>query len=129
MPYIKGNKNQDAKASTFQNASSLRRNMTNHEKKVWNRIKNKQLLNQKFRRQHTISSYILDFFCVRCKLSIEIDGTTHENSDQIDYDKHRTEYLNEIGIIELRFRNEEVDHDLDGMLNKICDFIKNRIGV
>ena len=123
MHYIKGNKNQGAGASTFQNASSLRLNMTSQEKKVWDRIKNKQLYDQKFRRQHTISSYILDFFCVQCKLSIEIDGASHAHSEQIEYDNQRTIYLNEIGISELRFTNKQVDCDLDGVLNKIRDDI------
>ena len=105
MPYLRGNKNQGAKASTFQNASWLRQNMTSQEKKIWDRLKNKQLLNQKFRRHHTISSYILDFFCIECKLSIEIDGESHKISNQVEYDRQRREYLNDLEIIEIRFTN------------------------
>ncbi len=123
MKYIKGNKNQNAKVTTFKNADFLRANMTAQEKKLWERLKNKQLVKQKFRRQHTISNYILDFFCVACKLSIEIDGKNHLDPDQIEYDKIRTDFLHSHEIMELRFSNEELDLDLE----KVIENIKNSI--
>ncbi len=119
MKYIKGNKNQNAKVTTFKNAEFLRANMTVQEKKLWERIKNRQLVNQKCRRQHTISNYILDFFCVACKLSIELDGKNHLNQDQIEYDKIRTDFLHSHKIIELRFTNEEVDNNLEKVIETI----------
>lgn len=67
----------------------------------------------------TATSYIYlytRFFCVKCKLSIEIDGNSHLKSEQIEYDLQRTAYLNSLGIKEIRFTNQEVERDLDAVI-------------
>lgn len=71
MKIIKGGLNQGAQSSTFKNAQFLRNRMTKQEQLIWNKIRDDQIHGQRFRRQHPIGIYILDFFCVKSKLSIE----------------------------------------------------------
>lgn len=108
-----------AKAQTFRNARELRDNMTPAETKLWEALRNKQLSGLKFRRQHPVSRYILDFYCFKKKLGIELDGGYHSEKTQQFYDKDRTKNLEELGIQIIRFTNEDVLQDLDRVLNKI----------
>ncbi|MCF6224478.1 MAG: endonuclease domain-containing protein [Flavobacteriaceae bacterium] len=101
-----------ASSKIFDFASRLRANMTLSEKKLREYLKTKPH-GFKFRRQHPIGKYILDFYCHRKRLSIEIDGKNHNLLDQIINDVERTGYLNRLGIKEIRFKNEEVLNDLD----------------
>jgi len=94
----------------------LRNNVTGAEKILWKKLKRKQLGFQ-FRRQFGVGSYILDFYCPEKKLAIELDGGFHRKRKE--YDKDRTEYLNKLGIIVLRFWNNEVLSDVDGVVEKI----------
>jgi very-short-patch-repair endonuclease len=91
----------------FKNAAKLRSNMTEPEIKLWEYLKTKPL-GYKFRRQHPISGYVLDFYCHKLKLSIEIDGGYHQNKEQKEKDAERTEYLNSVGITEYRFTNKDI---------------------
>lgn len=94
----------------------LRRNATVHETILWSRVKGKQL-GCKFRRQHSIGPYIVDFYCPKKKLVVELDGWQHEQ--QIKYDDERTAYFERLGIRVLRFWNGEVNKCLDSVLVKI----------
>ncbi|CAG0928389.1 hypothetical protein TFLX_00896 [Thermoflexales bacterium] len=76
------------------------------EQKLWSRLRNRQLNGFKFRRQHPIERFIIDFYCDEAKLCIEIDGDSH--AEQIEYDQARTAYLNELGYTVIRFINREV---------------------
>lgn len=96
-----------ATPSVFRNASKLREHMTEPEIKLWEYLKTKPK-NFKFRRQHPIAGYVLDFYCHRLRLSIEIDGGYHLKKEQKVKDSERTNYLNELGITEIRFTNEDV---------------------
>ena len=96
-----------AKPELFRFAAKLRANMTEPEKKLWNFLRLK-LNGFKFRRQHPFGQYILDFYCHRAKLAIEIDGKYHESPEQKKLDKTRTSEIENSGIKELRFTNEEV---------------------
>ncbi len=96
----------------FKNAFRLRQNMTEPEKKVWEYLRTKPM-GIKFRRQHPKSSFILDFYCHKLRLSIEIDGGYHLSKDQKETDKDRTSYLNSVGIKEIRFSNETILNDFD----------------
>lgn len=128
MKYIKGGMNQGAKPQIFENAKFLRhKKMTPQELMLWNKLKNKQVLSQRFRRQHPIGSYILDFFCPGCKLSIEVDGESHLILTQKEYDQKRAEYINSIGIKELRFTNEQVEYALEEVILCIKITIQNRL--
>ena len=75
-------------------ARELRRAMTPAEKKLWQHIRYNQLGVQ-FRRQHAVGPYIVDFFCAKAKLVVEVDGDVHADEEQAEYDAKRTEWLNE----------------------------------
>jgi very-short-patch-repair endonuclease len=98
------------------NAKQLRQKMTEAEKLLWSRIRNRQL-GVKFRRQTPIGRYIADFYCHEHKLIIELDGSQH--LEQAEYDQIRTDYFNAQGISVLRFWNNEVLCQLDDVLVKI----------
>ena len=113
-----------AKASVFQHAKELRTNATDAEKKLWSMLRNRQLKGQKFRRQHAIGNYILDFYCNEYKLAIEIDGDIHRKDEVKQYDHSRTESLKEYGITVIRFWNSEVLKKPDEVLEKIASYFK-----
>ncbi len=98
-------------------ARRLRRNMTAAEKKLWGALKGKQLGGLRFRAQHPVGAFILDFYCPACKLVVELDGGAHE--DQAAYDEARTRQLTDFGYQVVRFRNEEVLQDLSSVLERI----------
>jgi len=108
-----------AKASTFRNAKKLRTKMTPAEEVLWAALKNKQLEGLKFRRQHPISRYVLDFFCARAKLGIEVDGKYHEEKAQKIYDADRTDNLKLSNIEIIRFTNKKILTQLDQVLESI----------
>jgi len=112
-----------ARASTHQNAKKLRRKETEAEQKLWALLRNRQLKGRKFRRQHALTNYIVDFYCYECKLAIELDGYHHKNEDVKEYDKARTALLNECGITVLRFWNEEVIQEIEIVLEKIASHL------
>lgn len=103
----------------YEFSRELRQVETEAEKVLWEWLRNKKLNGLKFRRQHPLSSYIADFYCHEKKLVIELDGAIHETKENMDYDKTRTQQLNEEGIIVVRFRNEEVMNDIEAVIKKI----------
>jgi very-short-patch-repair endonuclease len=107
------------KPRILKNARTLRRPMTPAEAKLWSRLRNRQLGGFKFRRQHPIENYIVDFYCAEARLTIELDGDSH--AEQVEYDKKRTLWLTEHGYREMRFWNREVMQNLDGVLEQILD--------
>ncbi len=92
-------------------------------KKLWDLLRNKQLKGKKFRRQHAIAHYLVDFYCHECKIAIELDGNFHMEAEAKEYDNSRTTLLNEIGVTVLRFWNEEVINDASSVLQKISDHL------
>lgn len=98
---------------------TLRNEPTPAEKRLWNKLRNSQLDGKKFRRQHSIGNYILDFYCPQQKLAIELDGNSHFTAAGIEYDAKRTEFLNNVGIQVLRFTNMEIFENLENVLEKI----------
>lgn len=94
-----------------------RHNLTEAEEVLWRVIKEKQLDDVHFRRQHAIGPYIVDFCAPRRKLVIELDGVQH--LDQHDYDEERTKFLQSRGYTVLRLWNHEVMSDIDAVLMKI----------
>ncbi|WP_084554974.1 endonuclease domain-containing protein [[Phormidium ambiguum] IAM M-71] len=105
----------------WQKLKSLGRQMrcepTPAEEKLWQKLRNKQLLGFKFRRQHSIDRFIVDFYCGQANLIIEIDGLIHQYT-QIE-DAIRQEFLESLGFRVIRFRNEEVLNSVEGVLEKI----------
>jgi very-short-patch-repair endonuclease len=102
-------------------ARDLRHNETSAEDLLWNELRGKRLHGLRFRRQHPIGHFVLDFFCVQIQLAVELDGCVHRQSDQAAYDEERTRFLQEQGIYVLRFRNEEVFDNLPQVLQKILE--------
>jgi very-short-patch-repair endonuclease len=97
----------------------LRNNPTKAEAKLWQALRKSQLDNRKFRRQHSIENFIVDFYCPAEKLIIEVDGKVHDNFVNNEYDFNRTKQLNELGFRIIRFSNEDVKNHLDLVLEAI----------
>jgi very-short-patch-repair endonuclease len=89
-------------------------------------LRNRQLKQKKFRRQHAIAIYVLDFYCNECKLAIELDGEHHSAAEAKDYDSGRTLLLNEHGITLLRFWNTEVLNKTEKVLEKIMQYLAKK---
>ncbi|SFG64124.1 Very-short-patch-repair endonuclease [Algoriphagus hitonicola] len=98
--------------------------MTMSEKILWEKLKGKSLNGSKFRGQHPIDKYIVDFYCHSAKLVIELDGSIHELEEQKEYDLGRTSELQELGLKILRFKNEEVLDTLNLVLKRITEALK-----
>jgi very-short-patch-repair endonuclease len=96
-----------------------RKEQTLAETMLWEALRASRLNGVKFRRQHPIDTFILDFFSPQYQLAIEIDGEIHQNPDQSGYDAARSEALELKGIRVLRFKNDEVVNHLDGVLEQI----------
>ena len=108
----------------FQRAKSLRENTTKHEGLLWQELGSNKMLGLRFKRQHPISTYIVDFYCHKLKLVIEIDGPNHNEKEQKEYDQNRTQVLSEFGITVMRFTNEEVEFKLSEATKRIKDTCK-----
>jgi very-short-patch-repair endonuclease len=106
-------------------ARENRKNPTKAEDKLWQSLRGKQLKDYKFRRQHAILSYIVDFVNIDKKLVIEVDGEIHEVNDNPKYDEYRTQELNELGFRVVRFKNEEVIDNLSSVLKTILNYLEN----
>ena len=97
----------------------LRGNLTNAEAYFWNQIKTRKLHNLKFRRQHSIKNYIVDYYCAQYQLIIELDGDYHNDPEQHDKDLRRDEELENMGFTLLRYENRYVFEELEHVLNDI----------
>lgn len=103
----------------FKIAKELRQNMTPSEKKLWKVLRNRKFLNLKFRRQHPISEYIVDFYCPEKKQIIELDGGIHNIPEEKENDEIRENELEKFGLKMVRFKNNEVLEHLDKVLTKL----------
>jgi very-short-patch-repair endonuclease len=101
------------------NRKKLRNNLTPAEAALWELIKNKKLDGRKFRRQHSIGNFILDFYCPEEKLAIELDGDDHYWDEGMKRDKIKTTYIKSHGIEILRFENKLVFKNPEFVLNTI----------
>ena len=102
----------------------LRKNMPKAEVILWSRIRRKQTGGCRFRRQYSVGSYVLDFYCPELKLAIEVDGDSHYRPGADEYDKDREESIRQLGIEFLRFQNTEVYQNLNGVLQTIYEKIE-----
>jgi very-short-patch-repair endonuclease len=100
-------------------ARELRLTPTPAEAALWEQIRNRRLGSLKFRRQHPWHGYVLDVFCPALQLAIEVDGGVHRNPEQAQLDAERRAHLESAGIRVLRFRNDQVEQDMDGVLKRI----------
>jgi very-short-patch-repair endonuclease len=117
----------EAPADIFSKARQLRSKMTKSEFKVWNFLKGKNVLGARFRAQHPIGTYIVDFFCFRINLVIEIDGKIHDSENQRAYDSERTEVLKKWGIDIIRFTNYQVMNKFYFVQNEIVKEVQTRL--
>jgi very-short-patch-repair endonuclease len=106
----------------FDRRKELRNSSTPQEILLWLNLKNSQL-GAKFRRQHSIGGYIVDFYCPNKKLIIEIDGSQHFEDENREYDKIRTDYFEGLDIRVLRFTNKEINTNMSGVLQKIISIL------
>ena len=97
----------------------LRKHQTEVERLFWVKVRNRQIEGLKFRRQHQLGIYIVDFVCLERKLIVELDGGQHNDEQQRDKDSQRTSYLEGLGFEIIRFWNNEVIENLPDVLEKI----------
>lgn len=108
-----------APESSFVKAKAIRKDETQVEKILWAKLRNNQLKGYKFRRQHPIGLYIVDFYCYQLNLVIEIDGDYHNIQEQIEKDKERTQNLENDGLQLIRFTNKDVMENLEKIISEI----------
>jgi very-short-patch-repair endonuclease len=101
----------------------LRKNMTGAERLLWSKIRGKQLKCHQFYRQRIIGNYIVDFYCPRAKLVIELDGGQHYSSEGLEKDRIRDDYLSEQKLQVLRFSDRDVFKNLNGVVEKIYELL------
>jgi very-short-patch-repair endonuclease len=99
----------------------LRENMTDAERHLWAKIRMKQLKGYQFYRQKPVGDFIVDFFCPKAKLVIEIDGSHHLIGETVEYDRIRDDYLSSLGLRVLRFTNNDVLSHTNGVVEKIAE--------
>ena len=97
----------------------LRSDMTGPETRLWSRHWARQLQGLKFRRQHGIGPYIVDFYCPEQSLVIEVDGDSHADADQIVKDRQREKYLRSRGLRVIRYINDDIVKNLEGVLEDL----------
>lgn len=109
-------------------ARRLRRSQTGAERKLWDHLRNRQLLGFKFRRQVPIDRFIADFVCLEAKLIVEVDGATHGTEAEFARDANRTDILESLGFVVLRFHNTDVFNNIQGVLEVIARTLQLRGG-
>jgi very-short-patch-repair endonuclease len=105
--------------SSNERRKQLRQNLTSAEALLWTNLKKSQLEGKKFRRQHGVGPYIVDFFCPECRLAVELDGERHMSLSGAEADERRTEFLKRFNVRLIRFENREVFDNLEGVLDEI----------
>lgn len=107
-----------APSKIFQRAEALRERMTLAEKLLWEELRNKKFP-VKFRRQHPLGLYVVDFYCHKLKLVIELDGEIHLKPEIAAYDVKREKEITDMGLKVIRFKNSEVADSMEEVLEKI----------
>ena len=102
----------------------LRKSETDSEKMLWKYLRNKQFYGIKFLRQYSVGPYILDFYCPRARLAVELDGGGHAEIDQKIYDRDRTNYIKDKDIKVIRFWNTDILKNTEAVLETIKSKIK-----
>ncbi len=103
----------------------LRKSLTSAEATLWKSLQRKQLKGRKFRRQHSIENYIVDFYCSSENLIVELDGAVHLDFAQQNYDQEQTKKLEALGFTVIRFENKLIFERLDDVLDEISTNFNN----
>ena len=98
----------------------LRNNVPLAESVLWARLRREQIMGLRFRRQVSVGAFVLDFYCPALKLAIEIDGSSHDGGDAQEYDINRQPWIEQYGVRFLRFKNEEVQHNIEYVVQSIA---------
>ena len=114
------------RSETVLRAREFRRHMTPPEIRLWTCLRGKRLRGLKFRRQHPIGPFVLDFYCAEAKVAVEVDGQIHAFADQIEHDRRRTVWLHKQGVRVIRLAAEDVRVNLDGVLAFLAHTILER---
>ncbi len=109
----------------FKRASELRNNLTEAEQILWENLKSNKLKGYRFKVQHPIKNFIVDFYCHKAKLVIEIDGNIHEIEQIRERDEGRTFELQQLGLKLVRFTNDEVINETKTVLEKTTNYLIN----
>ncbi|WP_374528027.1 endonuclease domain-containing protein [Acinetobacter sp.] len=109
-------------------AKNMRSNATDAEHLMWQLLRAKRFMNLKFRRQHVIKPYIVDFYCHELGLVIELDGSQHGTGDAIEYDAERTKFLDALGLSVVRYWNYDVLRRTDVVLEDLWESCLKLIG-
>lgn len=104
----------------------LRNNPTKYEELLWKRLVKKKLDGIKFRRQHSLNHYIVDFYCATYKLIVEVDGEIHNRPENQEKDRIRDKELKELGYHTLRFTNQQVELDIENVIKEIKIYVSSR---
>ena len=107
---------------------SLRNNATAPEALLWRRLKGGQVNGMKFRRQHGMGPYVMDFYCPEYRLCIELDGEVHNTEGAYRHDTVRDRFLNENGITVLRFKNDVIRWNMEAIVNEILKIVEGKSG-
>jgi very-short-patch-repair endonuclease len=108
----------------LERANALRKEMTDAEQLLWTKIRKRQILGFKFRRQHAIKQFVADFYCHEKRLVIEVDGGYHNDPLQMENDQQRTFELEKLELNVLRFSNDEVNNKITEVIRKIREFLE-----
>jgi imidazole glycerol-phosphate synthase subunit HisF len=114
-----------ASPNTFDKARLLRNNMTDAEKILWEKLKDRNVFKARFRRQHPIGIFIVDFYCHEFKLAVEIDGEIHLKNEVIAYDDGRGHDIEKFDVKILRFTNNEVFTNLNKVIEEILKCVED----
>lgn len=104
-------------------ARYMRQNPTPAESILWQRLRHKQIGGFRFRRQHPINRFIVDFYCAEARLVIEVDGSVHDEPGHTEYDDDRQRFLRDLGLRVLRFSNAQVIREADAVVEVIADML------
>ena len=108
----------------LRNSQTLRKNMTKEERHLWyDFLKDYPV---QFKRQYPIGNYIVDFYCYRAKLVVELDGSQHCEPDALEYDRNRTDYLEKQGLLVIRFSNTDVMRQFRSVCDSIDFAVRDR---
>ena len=101
----------------------LRKNQTSAESLLWELLRDRRMLGFKFRRQHQIGRYVVDFYCRKAQLVIECDGGVHDRNEQWQHDQNRDLYLMQLGNRVVRFKNDRVLSNTENVLEEIANLL------
>ncbi|MBB4082251.1 endonuclease domain-containing protein [Brevundimonas lenta] len=117
-----------ADGKSYERAKAFRKALTPPEARLWVHLKNRGLRGLRFRKQHPVGPYILDFYCAEASLAVEVDGASHDDAERIAHDRRRTVWLGQLGVRVIRVAARDVRDELEGVLAFIGRVGEERLG-